>query len=143
MQSLLGWTILMLGGFLYLAQLISSINFELAQKLGIQEAPGETDTIVKTAEQYVAYWDLVTLGWVPIAGLLMIIDHHWWQIIALIGGAIYFDTSGREAAKFLSLKKEGIKLGTIKQQQMFFSSYIAMAVVGLFVMIYSLSNILI
>ena len=141
MQTTIGWTLLLLGGFLYFAQVISSINFKLAQRLGIQESPKETDSILQTAERFTAFWDLVTLGWLPLAGLLMIIENNWWPIVALVGGAIYFDTAGREAAKILSLRKEGFRLGTPTQQRIFFSSYIVMAIIGLALIGYSISSL--
>lgn len=141
MQVTIGWTFLLLGSFLYIAQVISSINFKLAQRLGIQESPEETDSILQTAERFTAYWDLVTLGWLPLAGLLMIIDHSWWPTVALVGGAIYLDASGREAAKITSLRKEGFRLGTKNQQRIFFGSYIVMAIIGLVLIGYSISNL--
>ncbi len=139
MQTAIGWTLFLLGGLLYFAQVISSIDFKLAQRLGVQEDPGETDAVVQTAERFTAYWDLVTLGWLPLAGLLMIIDNSWWQISALVGGAIYFDASGREAVKIVSLRKEGFRLGTKQQQRAFFASYIVMAFIGVFLVSYSTS----
>lgn len=141
MQITIGWTLLLLGGLLYFAQVISSINFKLAQRLGIQESPKETDSILQTAERFTAYWDLVTLVWLPLAGLLMIIDHNWWPIAALVGGAIYLDASGREAAKIISLRKEGLRLGTKNQQRVFFGSYIVMVVIGVVLISYSISNL--
>ena len=141
MQIAIGWVILLFGGLLYFAQVISSINFGLAQQLGIQEAPEETDSILQTAERFAAYWDLVTLGWLPLAGLLMIIDNDWWPIIALVGGAIYLDTSGREAMKIISFRKEGVRLGTKKQQRVFFGIYIVMAIIGLVLICFSVSEL--
>ena len=124
MQAVIGWGLLLVGGALYLAQVISSVNFRLAQRLGIQEDPEFADPLIQRSERYAAYWDLVTLVWLPLAGILMIINHEWWPIFSLIGGAIYLDTSGREAAKYISFRHEGIKLGTDKQQKVFFATYI-------------------
>ena len=66
---------------------------------------------------------MVTLG-----GVLMIINNDWWPIMSLIGGAIYLDTSGREAVKNISFRHEGIKVGTEKQKKLFFARYIVMAI---------------
>lgn len=142
MQNTIGLTVFLLGGFLYVAQVISSVNFKLAQRLGIQERPEKTDSILQTAERLTAYWDLLTLGWLPLAGLLMIIDHVWWPIMALLGGALYLDASGREAAKIIAFRKEGIRLGTVQQQRLFFASYIVMAAIGLGLIGYSIYNLL-
>lgn len=141
MQVTIGWVLLILGGALYIAQVISSINFKLAQRLGIQENPNKADPILQRSERYTAYWDLVTLGWLPLAGVLMIFDHKWWPIVSLIGGAIYLDTSGREAVKNISFRHEGIKIGTDRQQIIFFSSYIVMAIMATFLIIYSINEL--
>ena len=140
MQTIIGWGLLVLGGALYLVQIISSIDFKLAQRLGVQEKPEATDPILQRAERYTAYWDLITLGWLPLAGVFMIIDHQWWPIVSLIGGAIYLDASGREAAKYLSFRHEGMSLGTERQQRIFFATYIVMAVIAIFLITYSVST---
>jgi hypothetical protein len=121
-----------MGGALYLAQVISSVNFQLAQRLGIQEKAEVTDPLLQRSERYTAYWDLVTLGWLPLAGVLMIINHEWWPIMSLIGGS-------REAAKIISFRHEGIKSGTDKQQRLFFASYIVMAIIAITLIAYSVS----
>ena len=139
MQEIIGWGLLIMGGALYLAQVISSVNFQLAQRLGIQEKPEFADQILQRSERYAAYWDLLTLGWLPLAGVLMIINHEWWPILSLIGGAIYLDTSGREAAKNISFRHEGIKVGTEKQKKLFFASYIVMAIIAITLISYSIS----
>ena len=139
MQEIIGWGLLIMGGALYLAQVISTVNFQLAQRLGIQEKPEFTDQIIQRSERYTAYWDLVTLGWLPLSGVLMIINHEWWPIMSLIGGAIYLDTSGREAAKNISFRHEGIKVGTEKQKKLFFASYIVMAIIAIALISYSIS----
>jgi len=141
MQIAMGWFLLVSGGVLYLAQIISSVNFQLAQKLGIQENPEDTDELVQTSERYTAYWDLLTLVWLPLSGALMITNHAWWPVMSLFGSAIYLDTAGREAAKNLSFRHEGLKAGTIKQQKVFFASYIVMALIALLVIAYSIASL--
>jgi hypothetical protein len=136
-QVVVGWSLLILGGALYLAQVISSVNFKLAQRLGIQEKPDVADPLLQRSERYTAYWDLVTLGWLPLAGALMIINHEWWPIVSLIGGSIYLDTSGREAAKNISFRHEGLQVGTGKQKAVFFGIYVVMAVIALALIVYS------
>ena len=141
MQLVSGWILIIFGGALYLAQLISSVNFPLAQRLGIQEDAQAADPMLQRSERYTAYWDLVTLLWLPVAGVLMVIDHDWWPLMALIGGAIYLDAAGREAVKILSFRHQGINLGTLKQQRVFFASYIVMAVLALVVIGYAIPGL--
>ena len=142
MQLILGWLLIIFPGMLFIGQLISSLNFKLAQRLGLQEKPETADAILQRAERYTAYWVLITLVWLPLSGILMVINHPLWTYVSLIGGAIYFDASGREAAKVLSFKHEGIDTGTIKEQKLFFATYIIMAIVAVIVITASLDNLL-
>lgn len=142
MQEITGWIMLILGGTLYAAQVISTIDFRLAQRLGIQEDPDASDPLLQRAERYTAYWDLVTIVWLPLAGLLMILDHAWWPVVALIGGSIYFDTSGREAMKILSFRHEGVRIGGEVQQRLFFASYGVMVLMAIVLMLYACSALL-
>ena len=141
MQILIGWILIIFGGGLYFAQVISSINFPLAQRLGIQEKPETSSTLLQRSERYTAYWDLLTLLWLPVAGILMVVNHSWWPIIALIGGAIYFDSAGREAVKNLSFRHEGIKMGTAKEQQIFFVAYLVMAIIAIITIVFSILSL--
>lgn len=141
MQLILGWLLIIFPGILYVGQLISSVNFSLAQKLGLQENPDETDLLLQRAEKYTAYWDLVTLIWMPLSGVFMVIDNPAWPLFALFAGAIFIDTAGREAAKILSFKHEGVRIGTPKQQRLFFASYYIMLALGIVVVVYSVVQI--
>lgn len=142
MQSVLGWILIIFPGILFVGQVISSVNFPLAQRLGLQENPDHTDQLVQRAERYVAYWDLVTMIWMPLAGVLMVADSSWWPWVGFFAAAIYLDTSGREAAKWLSLKHEGLRMGPEKQHRFFFATYIIMAVLGLVILAYSTADLL-
>ena len=137
MQLFLGWVLIIFPGFLYAGQIISSVNFSLAQKLGLQENPGQADQLLQRSERYTAYWDLVTLLWLPLSGILMILNNSAWPLFALVGGAIYLDAAGREAVKILSFKHEGIRLGSAKQHRFFLSTYIIMAVLGIVTIVFS------
>ena len=137
-QQLIGWLLIIFPGILFVGQIISSVNFSLAQRLGLQENPNETDPLLQRAEKYIAYWDLITMGWLPLSGILMVINNSAWPLVAFFGSAIYLDAAGREAAKILSFKHEGIRIGSLKQQRFFFSTYIIMAVISIVVLAYSL-----
>lgn len=142
MQVLLGWIIIVVTGALFIAQLISSINFKLAQHLGIQEATDSADPLLLRAERYTAYWDLLTLIWMPVSGVLMVLNYSHWPYFLLIGSVIYIDASGREAAKNLSFKHHGLKTGSRNQRTIFFASYIIMLLVGISALLYSLNSLM-
>ncbi len=117
--SLFGW-------LLYVGQLISVVNFPLAQRHGLQEPPEQTDPLYSRLELYAARWDVLCLWILPLTGVLILLEHPWWPYAALIGGAIFVDAGGRETAKVLGLRKEGVRSGSSRQ------FWLAMAVYGYF-----------
>lgn len=141
MQLFLGWILIIFPGLLYIGQIISSVNFPLAQKMGLQESPNETDLLLQRAERYTAYWDILSLSWLPLSGILMVLNNSAWPLFALFGGTIYIDTAGREAVKILSFKHEGIRVGPPKQHRIFFLTYAIMAALGIVVVIFSAREI--
>ena len=78
--------------FFYIGQLISVIDFPLAQRLGLQESADDADPIFARLELGTARWDLFVLWVLPGAGILMLIAHPLWPIAALVGGAFYVDS---------------------------------------------------
>ena len=142
MQIILGWIMIVFGTCLYLAQVISSINFSFAQRIGLQEKAETSDPLLQRAERYTAYWDLFSLVWFPVAGMLMVINHQLWPLVSLVAGTIYLDAAGREAVKNLSFRDEAIKVGTVKEQRVFFGSYIVMGLIAVVVILYSIFPLL-
>jgi hypothetical protein len=141
MQIILGWLLIIFPGILYAGQVISSINFPLAQRLGLQENPHKSDALLQRAERYTAYWDLLTLGWLPVSGVLMAINHSAWPLFALFGGAMFLDAAGREATKMLSFKHENIRMGPALQHRLFMSTYFIMALLAIAAIIYSVGSL--
>jgi hypothetical protein len=61
----------------------------------------------------------------------MLLQHAWWPYLCLIGGAVFVDAAGREAAKVLSMKAEGVRVGTHVEQALMFGTYVLMGALGL------------
>lgn len=131
MLLVFGWIFLVIPGLLVAGQAVSVISFPLAQRLGLQEKAGTSDPLKLRAELYTARWDLPTLIWLPVAGALMLLEHAWWPYLCLVGGAVFVDAAGREAAKILSMKAEGVRVGTAAEQALMFAAYSVMGALGL------------
>ena len=108
---------------LYIGQIISVVNFGLAQKLGLQESPDNADPVFSHLELWAARWDLWWLWTLPTAGILMLINHPWWPYAAMIGGATYVDTGGRETAKVLGLRQQGVRTGSPREHRLVISTF--------------------
>lgn len=115
---------------LYIGQLISTANFALAQRLGLQERPDNADSLVGGLELWAARWDLLWLWTLPAAGILMLIDHAWWPYAALIGGGAYIDTGGREGAKVLGLRQQGVRTGTPSEHRLAMGVFALLIAIG-------------
>ena len=138
MRIVLGVVCVVFSGFGWLGQVISVINYPLAQRLGLQEKSENTDPLFQQAEINTAKWDSLVTWTLLAAGILMLMDHYWWPYLSLIAGGIYLDAGGRETAKCLSLRKNGIRMGTSKDIKILFSFFTLMIAVGLWVIIYSM-----
>jgi hypothetical protein len=132
---------LVLGLTGFIGQAISSVNFPLAQRLGLQEKDDETEPLFRRLELNTAQWDLFVLWTLPLAGILMLVDHAWWPYVALIAGGVSVDTAGREAAKWRGLRAGGIRIGGEKDAKVFHGFMWATAAVGLWVIVFALLDL--
>ena len=125
-------------GLLYAGQVVSVANLGLAQRLGLQENPEEVDPLFTSLEVWTARWDLPTLWILPVAGVLMLMDHSWWPYVAMIGGGVAADTGGREIAKYLSLRQHGVRIGTPTGQRVLFWAMASVSLVGVVAAVFGL-----
>jgi len=61
-QIILGWFLIIFPGILIVGQIISSVNFSLAQKLGLQEDPDETDSLLQRAEHRIFFATYIVMA---------------------------------------------------------------------------------
>ena len=125
----------------FVGQLISVINFDLAQKLGLQEKNDATEPIYRQLELNTAKWDLVVLWTLPAAGVLMLVDHTWWPYLALVAGGVCVDTGGRETVKVLGLGKHGVKTGSDNETRLFFAFQGALCLIGVWCVAIALATL--
>lgn len=129
MQTAVGVVFVVLW-LVYVGQLVSSVNFRLAQRLGLQEKAEEVDPLFSRLELGTARWDVLSLWTVPVAGVLMLMDHSWWPYLALIGGGVFVDAGGREAVKLLGLRGHGVRVGARSDFRLAMGVFTLLAMVG-------------
>lgn len=126
------------GWLLYVGQIISVVDFGLAQRLGLQEAQEHTDPLSSHLELWTARWDLLWLWTLPLAGVLMLLDHFLWPYAALVAGGTFVDAGGREAAKVLGLKNQGVRIGSPGQYRVAMSAYVYLTTSGVLAIVLGL-----
>jgi hypothetical protein len=125
----------------YVGQFISSVNFPLAQRLGLQEKADDTDALASRLELGTARWDLLSLWTLPVACILLLMDHSWWPYMALIGGGVYVDTGGREAVKWLGLRSRGVRVGTPQEFRLAMGLFMFLVAVGAITIVLALVEV--
>ncbi len=131
LQIILGLLWLVVGRFFYAGQFVSTVNFPLAQRLGLQEKPENVDPLIRKLEKNAAGWDLLAIWIPPLAGILMLLDHEAWPAMCLVASGIYFDTGGREWAKIRGLRAHGVPVGNDKERKVIFGTFSFFLVTGL------------
>ena len=86
LQTIITWAWARVGTLLYAGQLISIINFPLAQRLDLQEKADNADPLASQLELMTARWDVAWLWIPPFAGILKLLDHPLWPAACLIAG---------------------------------------------------------
>ncbi len=126
---------------IYLGQIVSVVNLPLARRLGLQEPPATIDPIYARDTAGTARWDVLSMWTLPAAGILMLVDNDWWPYLALIGGAVYLDTGGRQAIKLLGYRQEGVRVGTSQAVRLALAVYAVFVIVGAIVISIALIEI--
>ena len=116
---------------IYLGQVISVVNLDLARRYMLQEKAEDIDLQYQRDTAYTARWDILSMWVLPLAGSLMLLDQPIWPYLAMIGGALYLDTGARQYLKLHSLKTEGVRVGPPANVKLAYSVYTAFIVVGL------------
>ena len=122
-QIILGLLWLVVGGFLFAGQVISTVDFPLAQRLGLQEKTESVNPLIGELERKAATWDCFALWLPPLAGLLMLLDHAAWPVACLIASGLYFDAGGREWAKISGLMAHDEPVGNPKERKVIFGTF--------------------
>ncbi|MGI9659571.1 MAG: hypothetical protein ACR2OD_11730 [Gaiellaceae bacterium] len=139
MRLALASSALLLGLLTFVGQLISVVDFELAQRLGLQEKSDHAGALFSRLEQNTARWDIAVLWTLVPVAVLMLVDHSWWPWLALATGGMHVDAGGRELAKFYGLRADGVAVGTQSEQRTFQLFLIAMSAIGAALIGYALA----
>lgn len=116
---------------IYLGQILSVVNLNLARRLGLQETEDTTDAQYRRDTAYTARWDILSMWVLPLGGTLMVLDHALWPQAAAVGGALYLDTGARQFLKLKGLRSEGVRVGTDQNVRLALFVYSAFFVLGL------------
>ncbi len=111
MQTALGIIAAVVGVAGLVGQLLSALSTKLAPQQLTQSELSGSDRLYRRLERDSARWDLLVIWTLPVAGVLMLLDHSWWPFVALVACGACAASGGREFAKMLAFRNEGVRIG--------------------------------
>lgn len=103
----------------WLGQVVNALSPTLAARLGLAEPEDDVDPTVYVDGRGEAIWDAFILWTLPVAGVLLVLNHPWWVYFGLIGGGMYLYFAGRMLIVRLAMRRRGIRLGKPATVQLF------------------------
>lgn len=95
----------------WLAQVINAFLPALAVKWGLNEPESEVDATFFADTRGEAIWDAMGNWMLPVAGLLLLMNHPLWPYFGLVGGGAYLYFAGRGIVVRLVMQGRGIRIG--------------------------------
>lgn len=111
MNIYLGSVLILFGLTGWVGRVICALSPQRGERLGLIECEADCDPAFYADVRSEVTWDAFVIWTLPLAGLLMILDHTWWPVFGLIGGGTYFYLAGRGIALRAVLDRRNIRTG--------------------------------
>ena len=98
-------------GLCWLGQVVSALAPRLAERLGLTEREADVDPVFHADAHAEAIWDAWSLWPLPVAGILLLLDHPAWPYFGLVGGGMYLYFAGRGVVVRLVLRRRQVRIG--------------------------------
>ncbi len=125
METIIGIVVIVVGLICWLGQSLSFLAPQIAIRIGLCEPENEMDQTLYIIETKAHGLNDMILTWtLPLSGLLMIVDHRYWPVFALVGSGIYLNFSGIIILHRIFLKNRGKRVGSPSSEKVayFFGS---------------------
>lgn len=128
MNIVWGIILIIIAGFGYVGQVISTFWPDRAVALGLTESEDDVDPAFYADVRGEAYWDTAVLWTLPLAGFLLVLDSPMWAYFGLIGGGMYLYFAGRGILVRRVMRRRDIRIG---EPQTLKIAYLFLALWGL------------
>ena len=112
MQLVAGLAIVLISLLAWGGQLVSWLAPTTAERLQLTESESNVEPAFFADGRGEAVWDAFTLWTMPVAGVLLMMDHAAWPYFGLIGSGMYLYFGGRGILTRLVMQREGLAIGT-------------------------------
>ncbi len=111
MHVIWGIVVLIVSMIGWVGQAITAFAPQLAVKLGVTEPEAGVDPLFHADVRGEAYWDVLTIWTLPVAGLLLILGSDAWAYFGLVGGGMYVYFAGRGIFVRRMMQQRGMRIG--------------------------------
>ena len=129
--GLLGWFV----------QVINAAAPKFAAKLGFGEPESQVDRTFFLDARGESIWDALILWTLPLAGILLLLDHPWWVYPGLIGGGMYLYFAGRGIIVRRVMQRNGIKVGRPQTLNVYYVVLFMWGIIGVVTIILALNEL--
>lgn len=113
LELIWGGFITLLGLIAWIGQLIYALSPAMGNKFGFGEAEADVDAVFYIDARGEAIWDSMIIWTLPLAGILLILQHPYWPYVALVSGGSYLYFSGRNLVTRLMMQRRDIRIGSL------------------------------
>ena len=110
-MSLLWGVIIQIVTLFWLGQVVVAIAPRRAQQWGLMESESDSDPQFLVDARGEAIWDALILWTLPLAGVLLLLQHSWWRHFGLVGGGMWLYAAGRAIISRVLLQRHGVRVG--------------------------------
>ena len=128
----------------YFGQLITTFWPRTATSLGLTEPETDVDSTFYADVRGEAIWDTAILWTLPVAGVLMILNHPAWIYFGLVGGGMYLYFAGRGIVVRQIMQQRKIRIGkpeTLRVIYIFLTLWGLAAVITIFMAVAALPKV--
>lgn len=95
----------------WLGQAIVALWPKAGERLGLSEPQSDVDPTFFVDIRGEALWDAMSIWPMPVAGILLLLNHPAWAYFGLIGGGMYVYFAGRGIVVRLAMQRHGVRIG--------------------------------
>ena len=104
----------------WLGQTISAFSPKIAVNMQLIERETDVDPAFYADARGEAWWDMIILWTLPVAGILLILNNSLWAYFGLVGGGSYLYLAGRGIAVRITMQRRGIRIGASGNLKLFY-----------------------
>ena len=86
MNIIWGIIVIVISVIAWLGQTIAALSPTTAEKLGVTESEADVDPTFHADGRGEAFWDMVTLWILPVAGILLVVNNPLWIYFGILNG---------------------------------------------------------